>query len=59
MEVGCGAIKEIICVDDSGKAYTVTVEDDVGNQYLFTMGYDGYPGYIKDSDGNFLYAPID
>ncbi|MCC8150609.1 MAG: hypothetical protein LIO96_03915 [Lachnospiraceae bacterium] len=58
-EVGCGIIREIDSAEDNGKSYIIVVTDDAGQQFLFTMGYDGYPGYIKDGEGNFLYMPVD
>lgn len=58
-EVGCGAIQEIVEIEDDGKCYEVFVVDEAGQEFVFTMSYDGYPGYITDGDGNYLYIPLD
>lgn len=56
---GCGKIMGHEDMNDTGNCYTITFIDNNENKYITTIGYDGYIGYIKDIEGNYLYAPTE
>lgn len=55
--VGCGQIQIIEELEDDGRCFAFWITDDAGKTFYITMGYDGYIGYVKGADGEFLYAP--
>ena len=55
--VGCGQIQTIDELEDDGRCFAFWITDDAGKTFYITMGYDGYIGYVKGADGEFLYAP--
>lgn len=55
--VGCGQIQIIEELEDDGRCFAFWITDDAGKTFYITMGYDGYLGYVKGADGEFLYAP--
>ena len=55
--VGCGKIQAIDELEDDGRCFAFGIADDAGKTFYITMGYDGYIGYVKGADGEFLYAP--
>ena len=57
--VGCGRIVEIKDLDGTDNAYAMTLVDEKGDSYYVTMSYDGYLGFVKDNEGNYLVMPID
>lgn len=54
--VGCGQIQTIDELEDDGRCFAFWITDDAGKTFYITMGYDGYLGYVKGADGEFLYA---
>lgn len=57
--VGCKKLVKIEELEDDGKSYRMTVQDEEGNKFILTMGYDGYLGIVQDMKGNYLYTPVD
>ena len=59
VEVGCGKLTGISDLDDSDHAYAMTLINDKGESFKVTMSYDGYLGVVQDSNGKYLFMPID
>lgn len=58
-QVDMGVIVECSVKDKGDKAYIVTLKNESGKEFQVSFSNDGYYGFIKDEDGNYLYAPID
>ena len=55
----CGLIVEWKDKVESDNAYLITFVNDKGEEYYTSIDSHGSIGPIKDSKGNYIYAPID
>jgi hypothetical protein len=57
-KVGCTKITEIEELEKT-KCYSMVIVDDNESKFFVTMSFDGYLGYVRDMDGNYLYYEVD
>lgn len=58
-ECGVSKIAKLEVIDDSDYVYILRVTDDKGQTFKFNISYHGSIGPILDTQGNYLYTPID
>ena len=58
-ECGVNKITNLEVIDDSDYVYILRVTDDKGQTFKFNISYNGSIGPILDTQGNYLYTPID
>ena len=58
-ECGVSKIAKLEVIDDSDYVYILRVTDNKGQTFKFNISYHGSIGPILDTQGNYLYTPID
>ena len=58
-ECGVNKITNLEVIDDSDYVYILRITDDKGQTFKFNISYNGSIGPILDTQGNYLYTPID
>ena len=58
-KIGAGIIVDTANRIEEDHAYTITLINDSGEEFIVTFSVDGFIGTIKDKDGELIYYGID